>query len=284
MNQYPHFSPLQWKPLIIVPLVVFMGVLALFTYFDIDKNLAYFLSQRPGGFPYAGSETYEFWFHRFPKIISGTVFLVILGVAVLSIPLVTLLEKIRNRHWQKLLSFYTTLSPVASLRRSLKTIPKTIIITLWLTVIAIVFAGEMIGHLKRSSDVYCPIRIQAYGGEENVPLSSVHEPFPTFAPNGGKCWPGGHAITGFIFEACFFGLYSLGMRRAAWISLAIAFSYGNFLGVTQVLRGQHYLSHQLWSSILIWYFSMMVFWSAEKYRAFRAVRNNSIELETQPTE
>jgi membrane-associated PAP2 superfamily phosphatase len=136
--------------------------------------------------------------------------------------------------------------------------------------------------------VYCPITIQAYGGEENVPLSSVYEPFPTFAPNGGKCWPGGHSITGFIFEACFFGFYSLGMRRAAWISLAVAFAYGNFLGGTQVLRGQHYLSHQLWSSILIWYFSMMIFWCAEKYRAFRTARkttkNNSIALDAQPTE
>jgi membrane-associated PAP2 superfamily phosphatase len=225
MYQQPQFSPLQWKQLIIVPLVVFIGVLALFAYFDIDKHLAYFLSRQPGGFPYAGSETYEFWFHRFPKIISGTIFLGILGVAVLSIPLITLLEKLPSRHWQKLLRLYTQLAPVASLRRWLGSIPKTIIITSWLTVIAIVFASEMIGHLKRSSDVYCPIRIGAYGGEENVPLSSVHEPFPTFAPNGGKCWPGGHSITGFIFEACFFGLYSLGMRRAAWISLAVAFAY-----------------------------------------------------------
>ena len=262
--------PFRWARLIIIPFIVFAGIIALFVEFDIDKQLAYFLSHQPGGFPYANSDSYEFWFHFFPKrAISGPLFVAMLTLAIALIPFATWLEKISNTRWQKIFSRFTQLNVVCKSRLWLASLPKGTRAALWLTVIAIVFSMEMIGHLKRASNVYCPITIQVYGGSEVVPLDTITEPFPTFAPHGGQCWPGGHSITGFIFEACFFGFYLLGMRRAAWTSLLAALVYGNFLGLTQVLRGQHYLSHQLWSSILCWYFSIVIFWLAEKFNHYR---------------
>lgn len=256
----------MWIRLIVIPLIILSIIIATFACFDIDKQLAAFLAKQPGGFPFASSDVYEFWFHRFPKIISGTVFIGMLSLAILLIPVTTWLEKIPNAHWKKTFSRFTTLSAVIKSRYWLNNLPKNTRAALWLTILAIVFSSEMIGHLKRNSSVYCPIKVQAYGGTEAVPLSAIKEPFPTFGPNGGQCWPGGHSITGFIFEACFFGFYFLGMQRAAWVSLSIALVYGNFLGLTQVIRGQHYLSHQIWSAFFCWMFSLMVFWFAEKIR------------------
>ena len=265
----------MWARLIALPLIIFSIIIAVFYAFDIDKQLTGFLAKQPGGFPFAGSETYEFWFHRFPKVISGTVVIGMISLAILLIPMTTWLEKIPNAHWKKLFSGFTTISAIIKIRYWLNALPKSTRAALWLTIIALVFSSEMIGHLKRSSNVYCPIRIQLYGGSEDVPLASITEPFPTFAPNGGQCWPGGHSITGFLFEACFFGFYFLGMKRAAWISLAVALVYGNFLGLTQVIRGQHYLSHQLWSAFFCWFFSLMVFWIADNVRNRRNAKNNT---------
>lgn len=269
MRSLQHPLNVPWHRFVLLPLAIFAVIIMVFAWFDIDKHLAAFLAHQPGGFPFANSAAYEYWLHRFPKLISGTIFIGMLSLAVLLLPILTWLERIPYAPIKQCLRLITTFSLVVKIRRLLNSLPQGTCAALWLTLIAIVFSSEMIGHLKRASDVYCPIKIQAYGGTENIPLSAIHEPFPSFAANGGQCWPGGHSITGFIFVACFFGLYRLGLRRAAWISLAIALCYGNFLGLIQVIRGQHYLSHQLWSGFLCWNFSLLVFWTAAKIQQWR---------------
>ncbi len=227
--------------------------LGLFWYFDVDKRLAYYLSHLPGGFPYAFSPTYEFSFHKFPKLVSGTVYIAMIALALILIPWLGLLQ--RCFPW---LARLFAKPVIATPRAWLSAFPRGTTPTLWITILAIVFASEMIGHLKRASSVECPIHVHAFGGSEAIPLEKITEPFPSFG-EGGQCWPGGHSITGFVFLACFFGFMRMGMRRAALISLAVAFVYGNFLGLTQVYRGQHYLSHQIWSSYLVWMFSLAWF-------------------------
>lgn len=263
----------SWRNCVLFPLLVFLPTLGVFAFFDLDKTLAGWLAAQPGGFPFAHSAAYDYWLHFFPKcFIAGPLFVGILMLALLVTPFISLLEKIPNQTWRKLLDRYSRLTPVVYIQRCLAALPRGSAAALWLSVIAIVFSMEMIGHLKRAANVYCPILVAAYGGSVEVPVEAIAEPFPSFGPNGGNCWPGGHAITGFIFVACFFGFSSLGMKRCAWGSLAFALVFGNLLGVAQVIRGQHYLSHQLWSAYLCWNFSLLVFWCAEQLSFWRQYR------------
>jgi len=242
---------INWMAWVVAPSLIFAATLLVFWWLDIDKRLAYYLSHLSGGFPCAFSPTYEFIFHRIPKIISGTVFIAMLTIAVLLIPWLAGLVRV-----VPVLARYRISWPwVTQSRQWLKALPSGTAPNLWITVLAMVFASEMIGHLKRASNVVCPIHVQALGGDQIIPLADITEPFPGFGP-GGQCWPGGHSITGFIFLACFFGFMRMGMRKTAVISLVVAFVYGNFLGLAQVYRGQHYLSHHLWSAYLIWMFTL----------------------------
>lgn len=248
-------SPLRvhWLAWVLYPSLLMALTLLIFWYLDIDKRLAYYLSHLPGGFPYAFDPHYEFIFHKFPKLVSGTVYIAMIVLGLILIPWLTMLERVLPG-----LAKLFSIPLIATPRKWLKAFPRGTTPTLWITILAIVFASEMIGHLKRSSSVECPIHVQAFGGSEAIPLEKITEPFPSFG-EGGQCWPGGHSITGFVFLACFFGFMRMGMRRAAVISLVVAFVYGNFLGLTQVYRGQHYLSHQIWSSYLVWMFSLAWF-------------------------
>lgn len=244
----------DWYNWVVKPTCAFGVILALFWWMDIDKHLANYLSHLPGGFPFAFSPLYEFSFHRVPKVISGTVYIGMILLAICLLPWMRWMGKMLPEIWCNRIQF----PAVIKFRTWLGRFPLGTVGSLWICILAIVFAAEMIGHLKRASNVYCPIRVQAFGGTEAVALADIHEPFPGFG-EGGQCWPGGHSITGFLFLACFFGFMRLGLRRAAVVSLWIAFTYGNFLGLTQVYRGQHYLSHQLWSAYLVWMFSLSFF-------------------------
>lgn len=249
----PSGLAVNWLAWVVYPSLAMAFTLGLFWYFDVDKRLAYYLSHLPGGFPYAFDPHYEFIFHKFPKLVSGTVYIAMIALALMLIPWLSPLQ----RRFSGLAGVFSK-PVIATPRAWLNAFPRGTTATLWITILAIVFASEMIGHLKRASSVECPIHVQAFGGGEAIPLDNITEPFPSFG-EGGQCWPGGHSITGFVFLACFFGFMRMGMGRAAVISLVVAFVYGNFLGLTQVYRGQHYLSHQIWSSYLVWMFSLAWF-------------------------
>jgi hypothetical protein len=68
---------------------------------------------------------------------------------------------------------------------------------------------------------------------------------------GGHCFPAGHASTGFAFMAAFFGLQQSAPRAALkWLGWAVL--VGFILGISQQVRGAHFMSHTLWTSWLCW--------------------------------
>jgi membrane-associated PAP2 superfamily phosphatase len=250
---------INWLNWVLAPSLLGAGLLALFWWFNLDQQLAFYLSQQPGGFPFATSAHYEFIFHKIPKLLSGTLFIGMLLLAIGLLPWSAWIGKLIARTR----SIYSLPPVLVKSRACRQCLPPGAAFSLWVSILAMVFAAEMIGHLKRAASVDCPINVQLFGGEKKVALVNIHEPFPHFG-EGGRCWPGGHSITGFLFLACFFGFKRMGMHKAANISLITALAYGNFLGFTQVLRGQHYLSHQFWSAYLVWMFSLCFFIAIEK--------------------
>ena len=102
--------------------------------------------------------------------------------------------------------------------------------------------------IKGFSHTSCPWDLQDFGGA--APYVS-HWDFWQRDGAGGHCFPAGHASTGFAFMAAYFGLKQNNTPTArAW--LLGAMSVGFVLGISQQMRGAHFMSHTLWTAWLCW--------------------------------
>ena len=117
-------------------------------------------------------------------------------------------------------------------------------------VVAYALSTTVIHYLKSHTGVYCPVETTLYGG------SQAHlewfENFSLLSKAGdGRCWPGGHASSGFTLLALYFVA-----RRHRWIharKLLLAILVVGFIyGTTRVLQGWHYMSHTFWAGIFVW--------------------------------
>ncbi|MCB9913880.1 MAG: phosphatase PAP2 family protein [Planctomycetes bacterium] len=101
---------------------------------------------------------------------------------------------------------------------------------------------------KHYSAVPCPWNSLRYGG------TLEHRPFPQPYPDGvtpGKCFPGAHAAGAYALMSLFFALRPWG-RRAAWWGYGVGWAMGTVYGGTQLVRGAHYASHNLWAGLVAW--------------------------------
>ena len=102
--------------------------------------------------------------------------------------------------------------------------------------------------IKGFSQTSCPWDLQAFGGL--APYVS-HWDFWQRDGAGGHCFPAGHASTGFAFMAAYFGLKQGGAPTAMrWLMTAIVLGF--MLGISQQMRGAHFMSHTLWTAWLCW--------------------------------
>jgi membrane-associated PAP2 superfamily phosphatase len=68
---------------------------------------------------------------------------------------------------------------------------------------------------------------------------------------GGHCFPAGHASTGFAFMAAYFCLRQNNAPGAMkWLLVAVCIGF--ILGISQQMRGAHFMSHTLWTAWLCW--------------------------------
>lgn len=112
---------------------------------------------------------------------------------------------------------------------------------LWFVLLCIAIIPATIGLMKRRSDLYCPWSVDRYGGDR--PHLHFFDPLPAnYPPDCGKCFPAGHASGGFAL----LGLYYLGeSRRGRWLGLTIGMLAGWTMGIYQMLKGAHFLSHTM---------------------------------------
>lgn len=114
--------------------------------------------------------------------------------------------------------------------------------------VATVAGPLMVSWLKSWTAVDCPWDLVRYGGSH--PYLELLQPRP--AGHGpGQCFPAGHASAGYGWLALFFGLGALN-RRWGWIGLGIALGVGLVFGISQQLRGAHFLSHDVASAAVCW--------------------------------
>lgn len=115
-------------------------------------------------------------------------------------------------------------------------------------VLALGLSTSIVPPLKTLTAVQCPWSLTRFGGHEAFsPL--IGERPVTDKP--GRCWPGGHASTGFSLLALYFALRDRRPRLARW-ALGFALILGCVLSLGRMMQGAHFLSHNLWTLLLDW--------------------------------
>ncbi len=107
----------------------------------------------------------------------------------------------------------------------------------------------LVSALKSSSRTSCPWGLADFGGVAHYTLHWGR----LFAPDGGsgRCFPAGHAASGFAFVGGYFAFRGTAPALARrW--LAVSLLAGAVLGLAQQIRGAHFTSHTLWTAFICW--------------------------------
>lgn len=113
--------------------------------------------------------------------------------------------------------------------------------------VSVLLGAALVALLKAGSRTSCPWDLAQFGGfARHVSHWSVQ------ADGGsGRCFPAGHAASGFSFVGGFFAFHDSDRRLARrWLAAALA--AGLVLGLAQQWRGAHFMSHTLWSAVVCW--------------------------------
>lgn len=113
----------------------------------------------------------------------------------------------------------------------------------------------VVGVLKSTSHHSCPWDLLEYGGK------AVSYPLFSSTPDGsgpGRCFPGGHASSGFMVMGLFFAFWR-DRPRLAWCFVALGAVAGLTMGFGQVMRGAHFFSHNLWAGWWVWFSQVVAY-------------------------
>lgn len=151
-------------------------------------------------------------------------------------------ESAKNLSWLLVIGLFAAIRwPVGVLRK----LPTPGRVQLALTVLGSVLAVSLIKHASATS---CPWDLKEFGG---VARYVSHWAWGVGDGGPGGCFPAGHASAAFAYIGGYFVLRRVSMR-AAWVWLGTALVAGLALGLSQQLRGAHYMSHTLWTAWVCW--------------------------------
>jgi membrane-associated PAP2 superfamily phosphatase len=125
----------------------------------------------------------------------------------------------------------------------------------FLAFIGMVISTSMVSYLKSFNMHGCPNDLTLYGGK--LPLLALLEQLPK-GVQAGHCFPGGHASGGFALMAFYFAFHEQKPEFAS-VMLALALVLGFSMGWAQMMRGEHFLSHNLWTAWLVWLVLFVLF-------------------------
>jgi membrane-associated PAP2 superfamily phosphatase len=115
-------------------------------------------------------------------------------------------------------------------------------------VLAMTLTTAVVPPLKTLTAVHCPWSLAEFGGGETYsPLLGTRA--ETLKP--GRCWPGGHASTGFSLLALFFALRDR-HPKGARLALGLALALGTVFSTARMAQGAHFLSHNVWTLLIDW--------------------------------
>ncbi len=123
------------------------------------------------------------------------------------------------------------------------------------TFVSMVISTAAISVLKHMSNHSCPWDLSLYGGTQ--PLLDLFEALPLGA-KPGHCFPGGHASAGFSLMAIYFAFRD-SQTKLANSALWIGIIAGLIMGWGQMMRGAHFMSHNLWTVWVVWMLLLLMY-------------------------
>ena len=138
-------------------------------------------------------------------------------------------------------------------------------------VLAITLSTGIVTLLKALTEVHCPWSLTTFGGNETfTPLLDPRAP----TSNPGRCWPGGHASTGFSLIAVYFALRDR-KPRAARVALGVALTLGSMFSAGRIMQGAHFLSHNVWTLLIDWLLCLLCY----RWLLYRPPRPQPLRME-----
>jgi len=116
--------------------------------------------------------------------------------------------------------------------------------------LAMIMSTSLVGLLKSQSEHACPWNIVEMHGQTVTWSKHVI--------GLGKCFPGGHASAGFSLIALYFG-YRHRHPRLAIMWLVLGLLIGGIMSGVQMVRGAHFLSHNLWALWWTWAVDLVIY-------------------------
>lgn len=116
-------------------------------------------------------------------------------------------------------------------------------------------ATVLVSAMKRWTHMDCPWDLVRYGGGKTY--YGLFTPRPAGMRSSG-CFPAGHASAGYAWIALYFFFLST-RPRLRWWGLGVGLCLGLLFGITQQLRGAHFLSHDLWALTTSWLVALALY-------------------------
>lgn len=124
-------------------------------------------------------------------------------------------------------------------------------------VLSMALSTSFVTPVKAVTAVQCPWSLTEFGGQQTYSELLSPRP-PTDKP--GRCWPGGHAATGFTLFALFF-VFRDRRPRLAKAGLLFAFGLGTVFSVGRMLQGAHFFSHNIWTAVFCWWICLGAYYA-----------------------
>lgn len=123
-------------------------------------------------------------------------------------------------------------------------------------VLAMGLAAGTVGILKDLSPVPSAWDSTRYGGA--IPHLAPWAHYP-LGVKLGQCFPGAHSAGGFTLMAFYFVFRERDLVLA-WFTLLAGLAFGTLLGISQVIRGAHFPSHNCASGIVVMLVLAALYW------------------------
>ena len=123
--------------------------------------------------------------------------------------------------------------------------------------------------LKHFSGVACPWSTPEFSQKTAQIIAPFSWLWTDVAPQG-RCWPAGHASTGFCLFGLFFAARRLKKAWAGWVFVAVLV-FGSLCAFGRMLQGAHFLSHSVASLLLEFTVAGLIFWPDAKDKKVMSV-------------
>ncbi|HHA2747711.1 TPA: phosphatase PAP2 family protein [Stenotrophomonas maltophilia] len=121
--------------------------------------------------------------------------------------------------------------------------------------LSVALSTIIVSLVKKVSGMDCPWDLSAFGGSRE--LFGFFDARPAGYRASG-CFPAGHASAGYSWLALYF--FALEVKpRLRYAALGLGAGLGLVFGISQQLRGAHFLSHDLWTAAICWFVALLLY-------------------------